>query len=117
MNIKNILSVTEARNNFFKITDHIQKSGAHFTLTEYGRPKVVVMSANEFESWQETLEVIRDFPDLDKDIKEAEKDYKSGNYITLETILAKEGFILTDKSKKKYEISHRRAKKSTKRFK
>ena len=117
MSIKNIISITEARNNLFKITDRIQKGGAYFTLTEHGSPKVVIMSAEEFDSWQETLEVMRDFPDLDKDIKEAEEDYKKGNYATLEEILAKEGFVLADKSKKKYAVSSRSVKKSTKRSK
>lgn len=40
----------------------------YYTLTDKGRPKAVVMSAEEFESWAETLEVMRDFPNLDKDI-------------------------------------------------
>jgi len=55
------------------------------------------MSADEFESWQETLEVMRDFSDLEKDVKKAEKGFKKGSYSTLEKILAKEGFILADK--------------------
>ena len=53
------------------------------------------MSAEEFESWQETLEVMKDFPDLDKDIEETESAIKSGEYkkwITLEEILKKKDF-------------------------
>mgnify|MGYP003395358970 CR=1 FL=1 len=107
MNLKNILSITEARNNLFKVTDQAQKSGARFTLTEHGRPKAVIMSAEEFESWRETLEVIHDFPDLKKDIKETDKAVKSGeykNWITLEKLLAREGFQVSDMSKK-YGVS------------
>jgi len=104
MNTKNILSITEARNNLFKITDEAQKSGAHFTLTEHGRPKAVIMSADEFDSWQETMEIMSD-PELMKDIKEAEEDFKKGDYVTLEEVLAKEGFVLADKPKKKYVSS------------
>lgn len=120
MSIKNIISITEARNNLFKITDQIQKSGAYFTLTERGRAKAVIMSAVEFESWQETVEVMREFPDLDKDIKETNKAVKTGeykNWTTLEQLLAKEGFQVADKSLKKYEVSTKIKTKSRKRTK
>lgn len=117
MSIKNIISITEARNNLFKLVDNAKKKRARFILTEHGKSKAVIMSIDEFDSWQETMEVMRDFPDLDKDVKEAEEDYKKGNYVTLEEILAKEGFVLADKSKKKYAVSSRGVKKSAKRSK
>lgn len=104
MNSGNTLSITEARNNFFKITDKVQKSGDVFTLTERGKPKVVVMSVDEFDSWQETLEIMNDV-DLMKDIKEVKKDFKKGNYVTLEEVLLKENFIMADKASKKYVSS------------
>ncbi len=99
MDIKTIIPISEARKKIFKIAENVQKSATHYTLTERGRPKAVVMSADEFESWQETLEVIRDFPDLERDIKKAEKEYRRGSYLTLEKILSKEGFILVGKKK------------------
>ena len=121
MESKTTLSISEARKRIFQIADAVQKPHLHYTLTENGRPKAVIMSAEEFESWQETLEVMQECPGLDKDIEEAEEDIRSGaylNYPTLEEILAEEGFVLADKSKKKYAISHRsqakRAKKSQK---
>ena len=75
-----------------------------------GKPRAVILSANEFESWQETVEALGDMPDLKKDIKETEQAIKSGAYkswISLEKILAKEGFLVAEKSftKKKHEIS------------
>lgn len=103
MNSQNSLSITEARS---KIFDLVQKTatGARFFLTDRGKAKAVLMSADEFDSWQETMEIISD-PELMKDIKEANKDIESGaykNYSTLEEILAKEGFVLAEKSQKKY---------------
>ena len=97
MNIKTTLSISEARKGIFKIAEKVQKPSTYYTLTEKGKPKAVVMSAEEFESWQETLEVIRDFPKLDKDVKAAERDFKKRKYSTLEEILSKEGFILANK--------------------
>jgi hypothetical protein len=73
------------------------------------------MGAEEFESWQETLEVMSEFPDLKKDIESAEKEYRKGDYITLEELLKKECFIVADKQKKKYGVQARNPQKSPKR--
>ncbi len=103
MDIKKILSLTEARKNIFQIIEDIEKNGAYYTLTERGRAKAVIMPAQDFESWQETLEVIKDFPDLEKTIKESDKDLKANKAITLDSILANAGYVLADKAKKKYD--------------
>ncbi|PIQ75484.1 MAG: hypothetical protein COV84_01030 [Candidatus Portnoybacteria bacterium CG11_big_fil_rev_8_21_14_0_20_40_15] len=100
MDIKTTLPISEARKNIFKIAKRVQKPAVYYTLTEKGRPKVVVLSADEFESWQETLEVMRIFPKLEKDIEKAVGEYKRGLYLTLEDVLSKEGFVLSKKSKK-----------------
>jgi len=100
MDAKTTLPISEARKNIFKIAERVQKPAVYYTLTEKGRPKVVVLSANEFESWRETLEVMRIFPNLEKDIKKAAGEYKRGLCLTLEEILSKEGFVLSKKSKK-----------------
>lgn len=120
MDIKTTLPISEARKNIFKIAEEVQKPNKHYTLTEKGRPRAVIMSAEEFESWQETLEVMKDFPDLDKDIEETERAIKSGEYkkwTTLEEILKKEGFLIADKSAEKYGVSSKTKIKSRKRVK
>jgi len=117
MNTKTTLPISEARGKIFKIVDEIQKMGAYYTITDKGRPKAVIMSAEEFESWQETLEVQKMFPNLKKDIKQAKEDHKKGEYITLEEILKKEGYVLADKGKKQYEVPNRFAKKDRKKVK
>ena len=115
MSFPKILSITEARNNIFELAEQVQRPGAYFTLTEKGRAKAVLMSADEFDSWAETLEVIKDFPNLKEDIKTARAEYKRGDYITLDELLTKAEFVVADKSKNKYGIPGRSAKKGTKR--
>lgn len=110
MDAKTTLPISEARKKIFKIAEKVQKPATHYTLTEKGKPKAVVMSAEEFESWQEALEVVRDFPDLDKTIKEVDRDVRTGRYKkypTLEKVLAEYGFVLADKSKIKYGVSNK----------
>ena len=117
MNSKTTLSISEARKKIFEIANEVQKPGVRYTLTEKGRPKMVLMSAEDFESLQETLEVLSVFPDLDKDLEELHQDMKSGaykNYATLEEILAKDGYVLAEKAKNNYDVSGKAAAKSPK---
>ena len=107
MSTKTTISISEARKNIFDIAEKVQRPGVYYTFTEKGKPKAVLMSAEEFESWVETLEVMQDFPDLKKDIEETDRAVKSGeykNWISLDQMLMKEGFVLADKSNKKYGV-------------
>ena len=108
MKVKTTISITEARKKFFDLAEEVQKPNNYYTLTENGRPKVVIVAAEEFESMLETLEVMRDFPDLTKDVEEVERAYQSGKwkkFTTLAAILAKEGYVAADKSQRTYVIS------------
>lgn len=115
MFINKTLSITDARSKIFTLAEKVQQPGTFFTLTENGRAKAVVMSAEEFESWRETLEVRKEFPGLNKDVEAARRDYKKGNYITLEDLLAKEGFVFAKGVNKKYAVSGNNTKKGSKR--
>jgi prevent-host-death family protein len=118
MDIKTTLPISEARKRIFKIAEDVQKPNTHYTLTENGRPKAVMMSAQEFESWQETLEVTRDFPDLKKDVERVERDVRSGayrKYATLEEVMARYGFVLKEKSNVNYAVGDKIRKKSRER--
>lgn len=75
MNIKTTLSATEVRNDFFDTLDQIERSGLPYTITKAGKPVVVMMSAEEYESWQETLDIMSD-PKAVKGIKEGLDDIK-----------------------------------------
>lgn len=94
---KTIISISEARKEIFKIAKKVQRPAVNFVLTEKGRPKAVIMSADEFDSWKETMEVASIFPCLSKDVRKAEREYKKGYGIKLEDILLKEGFVLFGK--------------------
>jgi len=115
MNTQNTFSVTEARKNLFNLVDKVDRVGTRYWITDRGRPQAVIMAADEFDSWRETMEVMRDFPRIKKEAKEAEREYEKGNCITLAEILAKDGRVLTVKPKIKYAVSSRLAKKGAKR--
>lgn len=117
---KNTISISQARIKLFSIAEKVQTPGVYFTFTDKGRPKTVIMSADEYESMIETMEVMRDFPDLDKTIVKVDKDIKSGahlQYPILDDILAKEGYILTNKKNTRHGISTTRGTKRAKKIK
>ncbi|MAG28960.1 hypothetical protein CL632_02340 [bacterium] len=100
-------SISDARKNIFKLAEEVQKPDTHYILTENGKAKAVIMSADEYESMKETIEVMQEFPDLQKDIDELNQDIASGeykNYTTLDELLAKEGYVLAEKNKPTYEV-------------
>lgn len=122
MNIKTTIPISEARKNIFKIAKEVQKPGVYFTFTDKGKPKGVIMSAEEFESWTETMEVLQQFPNLDKDIAEADKAIRTGNYknySTLDDLKRDWGFKVAEKINKKdaiSTISKTQSKKKTSRY-
>jgi len=118
--IGDFISATKARNNFFALLDKVKKQPVPVNITVKGIPKAVIMGKDEFESWQETLEVMAECPDLEKDIKETKKALKTGeykNWSTLEDLFAKEGFIVAEKPVQKYGVSTKAKTKSRKRAK
>lgn len=50
MKTKTTLSISEARKKFFSIADEVQEPEVYYTLTERGRPKAVIVSADCFET-------------------------------------------------------------------
>jgi len=122
MNTKTTIPISEARKNIFKIAEKVQKPGVYFTFTEKGKPKGVIMSAEEFESLTETMEVIRQFPNLDRDIAQADKAIRTGQYKkypTLDDLKNDWGFKVAEKVNKKNVIStvsKSKSKKKTSRY-
>lgn len=86
----NTISLTEARKKIFSLAEEVQSPNTFYLLTERGKPKAALLSADDLESILETLEVIKDFPELERETKDAMDDFYAGNY-----------WILNDSPKKK----------------
>jgi prevent-host-death family protein len=79
------LPLTEARKDLSKIVDRVSGTQEHVVITKQGRPEAVVMSADEFESWQETLEIMAD-PAAMASIKRGLRDIKAGRVTPYEEV-------------------------------
>ncbi len=117
---KTTISITEARKRIFDIAKEVQAPNKVYTLTSDGKPKAVIMSAEEYESMIETIEVLADFPDIHKDIAETEEAFRTGEWKTWPTLdnLKRDWGMATkvaEKPKKKYGLRASSKTKSTKR--
>lgn len=79
------IPATKARKNFFKLIDENSKPGRSTFISVDGVPKVVMMSAEDFEGWMETLEIMSD-PKLMKELEESKKEFKEGKFSSLEDV-------------------------------
>jgi prevent-host-death family protein len=78
--VQDTISITEGRKRLFDIAHDVQTKGRSYTLTHDGSPQVVLMSADEYESWIETLEVLSDFPNIKKEVAETKSARTSGTW-------------------------------------
>ena len=69
-----IIPLKEACQKFSTLVDQADRLSERFVVTKNGTPRAVLMSAEEFESWLETLEITSNpatVEALDKGLQEA----------------------------------------------
>lgn len=79
------LPITKAREKLTSLVENARKRLDEYVITVNGLPAAVLISAEEYESWKETNEIMSD-PKLMKAIKQGEKEIKEGKVITLEEL-------------------------------
>ena len=77
-----VASLTDARSQFSEIIDDVITTGRTFTVTKRGRPAVVMIGYDEYESLIETLNILSDETTLAA-ISEAEGEVRDGNLVDL----------------------------------
>lgn len=79
------ISATNARTHLYDLIDEVVTSGKRVGITKRGETKVVLISVEELESWEETNQILAD-KRLMRDLKQAEKDIEEGRFITFEQL-------------------------------
>ncbi|MBA3426594.1 MAG: type II toxin-antitoxin system Phd/YefM family antitoxin [Rubrobacter sp.] len=77
-----IVPFSEARSNLTELLDDLEKRHEHVLITRNGRPSAVLLSADEFEALEETLEILQD-SDLMEALQCSDKDVKAGRLTSL----------------------------------
>ena len=71
------LPITKAREQLTSLVEKADKLLQEYVITVNGVPAAALISAAEYESWKETLDILSD-PGLMKAIKKGEEDIKKG---------------------------------------
>ena len=79
------LPITKARNELPNLVERADKRLDEYVITVNGVPKAVLMSADQYESWKETDEILSD-PEMMKGIREGEEDVKKGRVYDWEEV-------------------------------
>ncbi len=87
-----ILPLSEAKARLSQLVAEVEKNEEELIITRNGRPVAVLLSADEFASWQETREIQRN-PALMREIKRGLSQLKRGQRFTFEEVF---GERLTD---------------------
>jgi len=77
-----IVPFSEARSNLTELLDDLEKRHEHVLITRNGRPSAVLLSADEYEALEETLEILQD-SDLMEALQRSDKDVKAGRLTSL----------------------------------
>ena len=76
---------TQARAELSDLLDEVERSHEHVEITRNGRPAAVLMSPEEYEVIQETLEILGD-PETLEDLRQSEADVQAGRLHTLNEV-------------------------------
>ncbi|MGH8776228.1 MAG: type II toxin-antitoxin system Phd/YefM family antitoxin [Jiangellaceae bacterium] len=79
--------LAEAKNQLSAFVDEIVRTHESVQVTRNGRPAVVILAQDDYESIMERLEIMAD-PELVAEIAEAERDIVDGRTSTLEEVKA-----------------------------
>lgn len=69
--------LAEAKNRLSEVVDRIRREHGRVVITKHGHPAAVILSMEDLESLEETLEVLSD-PELLAAIRDAEADVAMG---------------------------------------
>jgi antitoxin YefM len=83
------ISLKEARAKFSKLVDRIDQLSDRYVVTKNGTPKAVMMSAEEFECWVETLEFMSN-PKAVKALEQGLKEAKAGKFRSFKEVFGED---------------------------
>lgn len=76
---------TEARARLTELLDEVNERHEHIVITRNGRPAGVMLSSDEYEALEETLEVLEDDEALEA-LRESEADVRANRVYSLDEV-------------------------------
>lgn len=81
------IPLAEARAQLSRLVDEVVRTHERIEVTRKGRRAAVILSADDYDSIMETLDVLSD-PELRQEIRQAEAELDAGEFSTLEEVTA-----------------------------
>lgn len=75
-----VISYTALRENLAKVMDEVCDGGSHVVVTRQNARPVVMMSLDEFRSWEETIHLLRSPANADR-LRESIAELEGGEFI------------------------------------
>jgi antitoxin YefM len=87
MTLMETIPITEAKTRIAELADRVAREHDHFTITRNGRADVMLISVAEYESMQETLDLLSDNEAL-ADLRQSREDFAAGDVFSLDEVRA-----------------------------
>jgi antitoxin YefM len=71
------VSLAEVKNRLSEVVERLEREHGRVVITKHGRPAAVMLSLEDLESLEETLEILSD-PELMAAVREADADVAAG---------------------------------------
>jgi antitoxin YefM len=81
------IPITEAKARIAELAERVAREHDHFTITRNGRADVMLISVAEYESLQETLDILSDEETL-ADLRQSREDFTDGDTYSPEQVRA-----------------------------
>ena len=81
-------TVTEAKTHFLELIRSAEERSGRFVITRAGKPAAVLMNADEYEGWLETLALVSD-PKARRELYESMQELKRGGGRSFEEVVGR----------------------------
>lgn len=71
------MPLADVKNRLSEVVDRLEREHGRVVLTKHGRPAVVLLTVEDLESLEETVEILSN-PRLLNDIRRGDRDIKAG---------------------------------------
>lgn len=76
------VALADAKNRLSEVIDRLEREHGRVVITKHGRPAAVMLSIEDLESLEETLEILSD-PKLMRSIRRSEREAQDGKAVRL----------------------------------
>jgi antitoxin YefM len=83
--VAKIVPFSEARATLSELLDEVEGRQQHVVINRNGRPAAVLISADEYEALEETLEILSDEETMEA-LRQSEEDVRAGRVINWEDL-------------------------------